>query len=160
MITFTLFIISGAALVTLTLAKRVEEKRKTSVFLFKLISKGDERIRGLHHKSVHFYSVGKDRIAFFVKKQLPMRSRNSLNKFITRFSEQAEKYMGDIRDSRLLKKPDGISEFFKSMSSVEKGTGEINDPYEERIIKIETVPAVIPKKRAPRRKKIKVLEIK
>ncbi|MDO8424014.1 MAG: hypothetical protein Q7S54_00190 [bacterium] len=132
MITFSLFILSGTAIVTLTLAKRIEEKRKKGVFLLKFISRSDERAREFHQRSVRFYSVGKERTAFFIKKQLPMRSRNSLNKFISKLSEQGTKYLGDIRDSRLLKKPDGISEFFKNMSTIEKGAGEINEIYEER----------------------------
>lgn len=156
MITFFLFIFSGLALVTLALTKRMEEKRKTGVFLFKLISKGDENIRNLHHKSLHFYSVSKHKAEFFFKKQLPIHSRKALNKFVTKLSEQAGKYMGDIRDSRLLKKSDGISEFFKNMSSVEKGMGEINEGFMSE----EIVPVIIPKKKIIRRKKEKVLEIK
>lgn len=144
MITFYIFILSGAALVTLTLTKRIEERRKTGVFLLKLISRGDESVRKLHHKSLHFYSVGKDKVVFFVKKRLPMHSRNSLNKFITKLGEQAEKYMGDIRDSRLLKKSDGISEFFKNMSTVEKGMGEINDPYQSRETELNPVKELEP----------------
>jgi len=157
MITFYIFIFSGVALVTLTLTKRIEEKRKKPFFLFKLISNGDENVRKLHHKSLHFYSVGKDKAAFFVKKRLPMHSRNSLNKFITKLGEQTEKYMGDIRDSRLLKKSDGISEFFKNMSTIEKGAGEINDPYESREMeviqeKIEPIAPVVAAVSAPAKK--------
>ena len=137
MITFTLFAFSGAVLVTLTLAKRIEEKRKKSFFILRAISRGDERMRELHHQSVRFYSLGKEKTAFFVKKQLPMRSRNSLNKSLTTLREQAERFENLIRDSKLLRKSDGISEFFKNMSTVEKGNGEINDVYEDREVKPE-----------------------
>src|SRR3989344_1041544 len=127
MVTFALFTLSGIGIVTITMAKRFEEKRKKPFFLLSAISKGDERVRELHHQAVHWYSIGKEKIAFFVKKQLPMRSRNSFNKLVTFLEENAEKYFGNIRDSRLLKKSDGISEFFKNMSAVEKGSGEINE---------------------------------
>ena len=36
-----------------------------------------------------------------------------------------------MRDSKLLKKSDGISEFFKNMSNIEKGNGEIHDNYDD-----------------------------
>jgi len=44
--------------------------------------------------------------------------------------ERREQYVNIMRDSRLLKKSDGISEFFKNMSDVEKGNGEIHDTFE------------------------------
>ncbi len=160
MITLTLFTISGAALLTLTLTKRAEERRKRGVLLLKLISRGDERMRELHHKSLHFYSTGREKVVFFIKKQLPMRLKNSLNKFIIKLSEQVTKYMGDIRNSRLLKKSDGISEFFKNMSTVEKGSGEINDVYYDDAPAIAEAPPVkITRKRGPRKKKLNVVEI-
>ncbi|MDO8565376.1 MAG: hypothetical protein Q7R67_02035 [bacterium] len=134
MVTFSLFIISGTALVTLTLAKRREERRKTGVFLLKAISRGDERARALHHQAVRLYSEGKERADFLIKKQLPMRSRHTFNKLVTLLQEQSERYAGRMRDSKLLKKSDGISEFFKNMSEVEKGAGEINEAYEETIL--------------------------
>ncbi|MEK7227396.1 MAG: hypothetical protein AAB641_00705 [Patescibacteria group bacterium] len=156
MITFATFIFSGIALATLTLTKRVEERRKTGVFLLKLISKGDERVRELHHKSLHLYSTGKEKTAFFVKKQLPMRSKNSLHKLYAKLSEQTKKYMGDIRDSRLLKKSDGISEFFKNMSSIEKGKGEI---HEDLGFKIQDLGIIEPTKKRKPHRKVKVVEV-
>ena len=88
-----------------------------------------------------------------------MRLKNLLNKFVAKISEQTEKYMGDIRDSRLLKKSDGISEFFKSMSSIEKGVGEINDVYyDDAPVIVETPPVKTSRKRGPKKKKLKVIE--
>ncbi len=156
MVSFSLFIFSGIVLIVLALAKRREEKKKSSFYILNAISKGDERMRELHHQAVRFYSEGKEKTAFFVKKQLPMRSRNSFNKLVTLLKEQAEKYIGNIRDSRLLKKSDGISEFFKNMSSVEKGNGEINDVYLTEVVEIKE-PKSLVKKRETRRK-VKVIE--
>jgi len=182
MIPFTLFILSGTAIATLLLAKRVEEKRRKTNFILKAISKGDERFRTIHHKSIHSYSIGKERLAFWLKKQLPMRSKNLWNKFQALVAQTADKYMGDIRNSRLLKKPDGISEFFKNISEIEKGGGEINEVYlEEKQIAesitapkemsvvevkeiIEEKPLKLLRKRpstpkAPRVKKVRVIEV-
>ena len=60
-----------------------------------------------------------------------MHSRNSLNKTISFLKEKKDRYTDNMRDSRLLKKSDGISEFFKNMSGIEKGNGVIHDVYEE-----------------------------
>ena len=49
---------------------------------------------------------------------------------MTMVREQQGIYLGSMRDSRLLKKSDGISEFFRTMSTVEKGAGEIDEGYE------------------------------
>ena len=143
-----IFFISGLALATLLVAKRIEERRKTSIFLLKWISKGEERSHGLHHEAVRFYSLGKEKVHFFVMRQLPRYSRSSLNKTLARFEENTQKYLERLRDSHLLKKQDGISEFFKNMSEVEKGAGEINqDIYIEEL-------TVAPKRaRKPRTKK-------
>ncbi|MDZ4205676.1 MAG: hypothetical protein U1C12_00450, partial [Patescibacteria group bacterium] len=70
-------------------------------------------------------------ILFFFKKQIPIHSRNSLNKLLTFLKKKKEQYVVSMRDSRLLKKSDGISEFFKNMSDIEKGNGEIHDVYED-----------------------------
>ncbi len=175
MFSFTLFAISGLVLIVLMLGKRMAEKKKKPVFILKLIMKGDERARDIRHKAVHLYSVIKDRGYFIVTKQLPMQARITLNKLRANIEERAEDYFGNIRDSRLIKKQEGISEFFEKMSEVEKGNGEINDIYEEawsenkpieEIEKLEEVVEVAeetvvskPKKRAPRRKKIVVQEV-
>ena len=109
------------------IAKRIEERKKTKVFFLKLVSEGDELCRKLHHQMVEFYSAGKERAHFMVLNQLPRYSRSSLNKALSRFEENMQKYLNRLRDSRLLKKDEGISDYFKSMSEVEKGMGEINE---------------------------------
>jgi hypothetical protein len=123
-----LFILSGACLITLLIAKRIEEKRKVKPLILRLICRGDEVLRDVHHVAIHWYSLIRVNGEFFFKKQVPMKSRSSLNKFLALIQEKTENYFESLRDSRLLKKPDGISDFFKTMSSVEKGKGEI---YEE-----------------------------
>lgn len=173
MISFSLFILSGAVIVTLTAAKRMEGKRKTNVFLFKFIAKADTHVRELHHKSLHFYSEGKDKFLFVVKKQLPLRLKSHFYKTITFIKGKVMGYTGDMRNSRLLKRSDGISEFFKNISEIEKGAGEINEPYIEEPIAPVTAPVMerieepapevsAPKprrKRAPARRKIQVIEL-
>ncbi len=128
----TTFILSGAVIAILLVAKRVEEKKKRPVFILNLISKGDEHARSLHHEAVRLYSIGKENAAFLVRKQLPRYSRSSINKMLARLEERVDKHFHSIRDSRLLKKSDGISEFFKNISEVEKGGGELHDDiYDE-----------------------------
>ena len=131
MTTIAIFTFSGLAILTLTVAKKLEEKRKKQFFILKAISKGDIHIRELYHKAVHFYSEGKEQVSFFFKRQIPIHSRNFLNKSISFLKEKRGQYIGNMRNSRLLKKSDGISEFFKNMSNVEKGNGEINDVFED-----------------------------
>lgn len=131
MITVTIFAISGLAIPILIIAKRLEQKRKKTFLIFNFISKSNIHIRKLFHRMVHYYSEGKERLLFFFKKRIPMHFKNSSNKLVTFLLEKKVKYITNMRDSRLLKKSDGISEFFKNMSSIEKGNGEIHDVYEE-----------------------------
>ncbi|KKU49836.1 MAG: hypothetical protein UY47_C0005G0029 [Parcubacteria group bacterium GW2011_GWB1_49_7] len=149
-----IFFISGLVLVILMLTKRMEERRKSNIFLLKWISRGEERSRELHHEAVRLYSLGKERAHFFVMKQLPRYSKSSVNKTLARFEENMQKHLERLRDSHLLKKQDGISEFFKSMSEVEKGNGEINED-----IYIQAEPPIVPKPKQVRKpvgKKLKV----
>lgn len=122
-----LFFFSGIMTAILLIAKRMEEKRKTDVFLLKLISRSDERVRNLHQEAVRHYSLFKERGHFLFFKQLPRYSRSSLNKALSKFEENMRRYLDRLRDSRLLKENEGISEFFKNMSEVEKGSGEIHE---------------------------------
>ncbi len=124
-----IFTVSGLAILTLVSAKSLERKRRKPFLILTLISRGDIHVRALYHKAVHLYSDSKEKTWFLLKKQVPKHSRNSLNKLLSFIREKREQYVGKMRDSRLLKKPDGMSEFFKSMSDVEKGNGEINDVY-------------------------------
>lgn len=131
MISVLIFTISGLAISILIVAKKFEQKRRKTFLIFKLISKSNIRLRRLYHTLVHLYSEGKEKVSFFLKRQIPLHSKNSSNKLFSYLVAKKEKYINNMRDSRLLKKSDGISEFFKNMSSVEKGNGEIHDIYED-----------------------------
>lgn len=125
-----IFAISGLSLATLLVAKSLERRRKRPLFILSLISKGDMRTRELYHKLVHAYYDGKEKAGFLITKQLPMRLKNFANKSATFIETKRAEYLNRMRDSRLIKKQEGISEFFKNMSEVEKGGGEINDVFE------------------------------
>ena len=125
------FFISGLAIVALLLAKRLEMKYKRRFFLLRAVSKRDVHVRELYHKAVHAYSDAKERTFYLVTKHLPLHVRNYSNKALSYAREKALKYLGDIRDSRLLNKPDGMSEFFKNVSDIEKGNGEINESLDD-----------------------------
>ena len=174
MLAFSIFILSGAGIIILTLAKRLEEKRRGApTLILRAVSRGDERVRNLHHKALHHYSVSKDKFGFWFKKQLPLKLKIAWNKLEAELKERGASYLGDMRNSRLLKKPDGMSEFFKTISEIEKGTGEINeslplvsdDFLREPLIDAKQADTVVvlnrhnKKLHTPRRKKIKVVEI-
>ncbi|OHA92061.1 MAG: hypothetical protein A3J09_01005 [Candidatus Zambryskibacteria bacterium RIFCSPLOWO2_02_FULL_51_21] len=147
------FFFSGAILAVLLVAKRIEERKKTRVFLLRLISRGEEHARKLQREAVRRYSLSKEEMHFFMAKQLPRYSKSSLNKALARFEESMQKYLERLRDSRLLKKDEGISEFFKSMAEVEKGNGQIDGEIYMETPVIESKP-----KRVRRAKKILVQE--
>ncbi|MDO8590200.1 MAG: hypothetical protein Q7R69_02920 [bacterium] len=125
------FAVSGLAVVLLIAAKKFGEKQKKPFFLLSIISRGDIRVRAIYHKVVHLYSEGKEKTSFLFHKQIPIHSRNSFNKLLVYLGEKREQYANNMRDSRLLKKSDGISEFFKNISDIEKGNGEIHDVCED-----------------------------
>ena len=137
MITISIFTVSGLSIVLLIVAKKIEEKRKKPLFISEMISRGDIHVRKFYHTAVHLYSEGKEKGLFLLKKQIPIHSKNSLNKTISFLKEKRVQYINNMRDSRLLKKSDGISEFFKNMSEVEKGNGTIHDVYEDSSQNIE-----------------------
>ena len=146
MFTFSLFVLSGAIIATLAVSKRIEEKKKRTPIVLRAVSKGDERVREMHHELLHQYSRVKDKSAFWVKKQLPLKMKSTLNKLRAYVRERSEAYLGDVRGTRLLNRPDGISEFFKSISELEKGTGEINETLPAEITEhfhIENAPKPI-----------------
>jgi hypothetical protein len=125
MILTTVFIVSGACILLLLLAKMWEMKHKKPFFLLGFISNGDHHIRNWSQVSVHAYSELKEDASFFVKKQIPLHSKNILNKTEVLIKEKTEKLMGDMRNARLLKsKNEGISEFFKNVSEMEKENAE------------------------------------
>lgn len=127
MFTFSLFVVSGGIIATLAVAKRIEEKKKRTPFVLKAVSRGDERVRELHHEALRQYSQAKEKSAFWVKKQLPLKLKSTINKLQAYAKEMSVEYLGDVRGSRMIKKSEGISEFFKNISDIEKGTGEINE---------------------------------
>ena len=131
MTSIVIFTISGLAITFFVATKGVAEKRKRAFYIFDAISSADSYVREIYHKSVRFYDKGKEKIFFLFKKQVPIHSKNSINKLIFFLQEKRKQYIENMRDSRLLKKSDGISEFFKNMSEIEKGNGEINDVYED-----------------------------
>ncbi|MEK7461533.1 MAG: hypothetical protein AAB586_00465 [Patescibacteria group bacterium] len=125
------FGISGLAIILLIATKRLELKNERDFFILDVISKGNIHIRKLYHQVVHLYSEGKERMLFLIHKQLPIYYRKSHNKLLTFTEKKREQYFISMRDSKLLKKSDGISEFFKNISNIEKGNGEIHDIYED-----------------------------
>lgn len=128
MFSFALFILSGAIIATLAVAKRMEEKKKRTPLVLRAVSRADARVRALHHEALHQYTQAKDKSAFYVKKQLPLKMKSLINKLNAYAKEKGAEYFGDMRGARLInKKPENISEFFKSMSEIEKGGGEINE---------------------------------
>jgi len=131
MTSIAIFGISGLAIVLLLITKKREEKQKKDFFILTLISKGNIHIRKIYHRVVRLYSEGKEQISFLIHKQLPIYYKKSLNRLVIFLKKKREQYVVSMRDSRLLKKPDGISEFFKNMSNIEKGNGEIHDVYED-----------------------------
>lgn len=129
MTSIVIFIVSGLAIITLISVKGWEIRRRKTFFITRAISRGDIYIREVYHKTVRFYYEGKEKIIFLIKKRIPIHSRNTFNKFITLIEEKRKIYTENMRDSRLLKRQDGISEFLKNVSDVEKGNGEIHDVY-------------------------------
>jgi hypothetical protein len=102
-----------------------ELKHKRSIFPLSFISKSDHRIKEITHLATGRYSEFKEKGEFMLKKQLPLHSKNLLNKTKTLINEKVEKHLGDIRNTRLLgNKKDGISEFFKNLSDKENGDSQ------------------------------------
>lgn len=178
MLSFALFAFSGVAIIALTLSKRFEERQreKKGVFILKLISRTDEHVRHFHHEALLYYTHGKDKFAFWFKKQMPLKAKSLANKSVSYLQEKTVKHLGNIRNSRHIKKSDGISEFFKNISDIEKGNGELHDevyteptaPTPEVVpepvlsnaieTSVTTEPPVKKKRSYTRRKKVKVIE--
>ena len=131
MMSIIIFNISGLAILLLIITKKMEEKRRKPLFISNAISRGDIHVRKLYHTVIHLYSEMKEKGLFFLKKQIPIHSKNSLNKIFSFLREKRGQYINNMRDSRLLKKPGGMSEFLRNMSDVEKGNGVIHDAYED-----------------------------
>ncbi len=136
MILNIIFICSGLIIVTLIGAKVIEDKKKSKPFILRLISLGDERVKHLSEDIEHKYAELKERVIFFVQKQIPLHTKNLTNKTVLVLKEKTGKYVGDIRGSKFLKKNDGISEFFKNISEKENG-GRIDSEVIESKSEVE-----------------------
>ena len=124
-----IFLISGLVITALIGTKIIEGRRKSKPLFLRMVSLGDERVRVASHKFAHKYSETKEKLNFFFVKQLPLHTKNSINKISTLIKEKTEKHIGNIRGSKFLKKSDGISEYFKSISEKENG-GRIDHDIE------------------------------
>lgn len=159
-----LFFLSALVIGVMLVSKTIEEKRGKSLFVLRAISRGDEKARYWLEKGLHQYSIRKEKILIFVTKQLPLKSKSYWNKFQSWAKEAGAKYASDLRNSKLLRRSDseGISEFFKNISEIEKGSGEINEIFEDKEsepISPEEKTQPIIKKGIPRKKKLTVIEI-
>ncbi len=120
-----IFALSGIGLIILILVKMKTLQTKKPDLLLGLISLGDHRVRNVYQKTTHHYSEVKEKGIVLVTKQLPMHSKNILNKAEILVKEKSEKYLGNIRNSRLLNnKKKGLSEFFKNLSDKENGDSQ------------------------------------
>ncbi len=119
------FAISGVMLTVLTLAKLWEMRRKKPMLVLALISRGDERVRHLSHDLTHSYTEWRAKVEFFLNKQLPLHTKNFIQKTNSIVKDKVVEYTGDIRGSKLLRKSEGLSEFFQSLA--EKEEGRIDD---------------------------------
>lgn len=151
MIAFPLFVISGVCVGILLISKRIEEKRHRTVSVLRAISTGEERLHELRVRLLNFYAETKERFTFVVKKQLPIRARSYFYKTLAYLEEKLEDHIGDIRNSRLIKRSDGISEYFKNISEIERGVGEIHDSI--------SVEVKLKPKRKYTRRKVSVVEV-
>ncbi len=125
MITTTIFILSGVGIVVMLLVKMKALKTRKQTLLLGLISLGDYRVRNVYQKMTHHYSEVKEKGRVLVTKQLPMHSKNLLNKAETLVKDKSEKYLSNIRNSRLLNnRKEGLSEFFKNLSDKENGDSQ------------------------------------
>lgn len=131
MASIAIFAFSGLAIFSIIAAKILESKMKRPFFVLSIISKGDVLVRNAYHKLADLYLEWKEKLALILTKQLPLRARNEFNKLVASIKTLTERHVGNVRNSRLLKKSDGISEFYKNISEIEKGNGEINDTLED-----------------------------
>jgi len=120
-----IFALSGVGIILLILVKLRALQTKKPTLLLGLISLGDHRVRNVYQKTTHHYSEVKEKGRILVTKQIPMHSKNLLNKVETLVKEKSEKYLGNIRNTRLLNnKKEGLSEFFKNLSDKENGDSQ------------------------------------
>ncbi len=127
----SVFIFSGAFTAILVVTKWLEQKSRRTFYILEVISKGDARVRRVAHDLAHKYSDWKDALVFALTKQAPIRVRGFLNRHTYLIREKVDVYAQKARNSRLLKRDEGISEFFQSISSADKGNGQINEQFED-----------------------------
>jgi hypothetical protein len=128
-----IFIVSGLFVAVFLLAKMREMRTKKPFFLLRAVSQGDHRVRDVYQSATNKYSDAKEKGKFWVTKQLPLQTKTLLSKAETLVKEKSEKYIGNIRNSRLLgDNREGISEFFKNLSEKEEERAEENADSENR----------------------------
>ena len=110
-------------------AKLIEEKRHKQIFVLGIISMGNESVRRYTRLITHKYSEFRTRLELTLSKRLPNQFKVLSNRAGNFLKEYVEYYTEKARNSRLLKRNGGISEFFKSISEVERGGGTINESY-------------------------------
>jgi hypothetical protein len=120
------FAVSGLMVALLLGAKVWEGRYQRPFFLLSLISRGDERVRGLSHKSAHLYVDIKEKGKFFVEKELPLRTQAFAMKVNGFVKEKYDTFLEEIRGPRFLKRSEGVSEFLKNLSEKEE-EGRIDD---------------------------------
>jgi hypothetical protein len=126
MILNIIFVISLLGIAVLIFSKMIEEKSKSKPLFLRLVSLGDERVRNATVGFAHMYSDWRERGHLYLTNQLPLQTKNLMNKASLMIKEKLEKHVGDIRGSKFLKKSDGLSEYLKSISEKEN-EGRIDD---------------------------------
>ena len=135
MVLTIIFLVSGACILLLLFGKVWEQRNKRPFVLLGFISNGDRHVREWSQIATHEYAVLKEDAEFFLKKQFPLHARNFINKTETLVRERTEKYVGDLRNTKLLKpKNEGISEFFKNISERENGDALSESDPEDKIL--------------------------
>ena len=122
MILNIIFAISLLGIAVLIFSKMIEEKSKSKPLFLRLVSLGDERVRNATVGFAHMYSDWRERGHLYLTNQLPLQTKNLMNKASLMIKEK----LGDIRGSKFLKKRDGLSEYLKSISEKEN-EGRIDD---------------------------------
>src|ERR1035437_8020225 len=100
MFSFTIFILSGVAIVVIVSAKWWELRKHESVWVLRMISKGDESFKILSHNATHLYSVYREKLEFLIKKQVPLHSKNIVNKTSSLVKQKLVEIKGDIRNTK------------------------------------------------------------
>lgn len=122
------FIVSGAVIVLLLIAKKLSMSKGEQVFVLKIIAKTDKLTREIYHRMVHYYSEIREGTIHFLDKKAGMYLRNLYNKLVSYVDEKRDLYTYNMRNTKLLKgSHSDISEFLKNVSDVEKGNGKIEE---------------------------------